>query len=263
MEKEFEKIILSLTEAIQKEDKQKYEIISNELTEQLLKSPYDLREPENYHIMFQFQLNTILENAVSPLHKTKDSSVRDKHKAQFIYLNYSYLSRNIEKLVKMRMGTSAYSVDVSRTIIEMYLEYSLTESIPETDYEEHYWLPRFGENEDWMDFCDGLYLLYYGHNELYLNTLKVLMESKIRRYKHIRHKHIITFNNGFKIEIGNTYDDKTDYNLEEENDCYLIPKIKVTFENQYQTTKKLWIDYYMVPKTEIKEMNKESEPIFL
>lgn len=181
MEKELKKIILSLAEAIEKENNEEYKEVSDKLLTSLLNSPYNLKNPENYNCIFHFRLTQILENVTKKLHKEQLAEVRDQHKPQFIYLNYNYLSSNIEKLVQKRHGTSAFCADISRTIIIMYLEYSLTGDIPETDYEEHYWLPRFGENKDWINFCDGLYKLYYGNNELYLSSLKVLLECKMKK----------------------------------------------------------------------------------
>lgn len=164
-----------------------------QLKTNLLNNPYKLSNPDNYFAMFQFPLIDLLENATRVLHREIDKQMKDKHKPQFIYLHYDYLSNNIKKLIQEKRKTNCCCADVSKTILKMYLEYSLTGTVPETDYEEHYWTPRFGENQDWMDFCDGLYHLYYGNNKQYLLVLKKLMEAEIRTYQHVIHKKIVIF----------------------------------------------------------------------
>lgn len=183
MENELREIMEGMLKSIASKEEKEYGSLSKSLAEQLKESPYKLSNPENFDVMFLFPLRQILEKTVRHLHKPKDRSVSDSYKPQFIYLNYSYLKHHIENLLDKKRGTSAYSADISRYLLRMYLEYSLTGSIPEDEKEHHYWIPNFGTNKQWMNYCDSLYQLFYGNTDPYFEVYLVLLQGKEKNYE--------------------------------------------------------------------------------
>ena len=56
-------------------------------------------------------------------------------------------------------------------------------TIPEDEKEHHYWIPNFGTNEQWMNYCDSLYQLFYGNTDSYFEAYLVLLQGKEKDYE--------------------------------------------------------------------------------
>jgi len=262
--------VTSLFQTIYKENIEKTQEIVEEVIEKFKLSNIDISDPENFSLFISSRLNDSLQHLSSLLHDTPLDTIKDKYKTAFIYSNYRFLKSNIEELCVKREGSSC-SADKSRWIIGNYLKYSLTEEIPDINTEEeHYWIPKFGSGEEWMLFCDGLYGLFYGHTEKYLNSYNTLLRQNLRTYKHILHKWFIEFKDGEIIQFDYTWDKSIDSPL---NDCwaekpthYLIHR-KHVGHRDYEThaeSHKFFEDHFCkVPKNDINKIYKESEERFL
>lgn len=179
--------------------------------------------------------------------------------------DYDFLEHNIRELCVLREG-SGCCADKSRYILKMYLGYSLAGETPEFNPDiEHYWMPKFGTNQEWINLCDGLYHLYYGRVDQYVKSYHALIQAEIRKYKHILHTWYIRFKDGETVKFDTTWDDKQDNPLGNEyfdkGDYYIIYKKYV--ENRgyeiYEDEELLFNHNCKVPKSDIDKIYKISE----
>lgn len=239
---------------------------ADDILEMMENLPYDFRNPDIFNTMFMFPIEQVFDAIAKGLCGSKSPEVKDSFKPQFVFIQYGFLSANISKLVATRMNSSACSSDVSRTILSMYLRYALTGEIPETDYEEHYWLPKFGENKEWMEFCDGLYKLYYGNPELYLKAYGKLIASTIRRYPHTKYSLYAVMKNGSEVLIGQRYDnDDFSMMLDKSSGFYNLPKAAFPEGTEYESADGVIESriYYQVPEKDIVDFRTMSESCML
>ena len=208
-EKVMEEVLTSFCDAIESEDKKRYGALANEVYDRLNKQfegeKKNINNPEYFDLFINYRLKKIL-NLV--LDKINEGS-KVENKTKFIYLQYDFLKINIKQLIVDREGFSC-SMDKTRTIIKMYLNYTITADIPEFTGEEKWDEPKFGTYEEWIKYCDSLYGLYYGHTTEYLKALETLLKAEIRKYKHIINKWYVKFKNGQTAFITNTWDDSKD-----------------------------------------------------
>lgn len=255
MKKDIQDVISSLAKGIEAENEEINRDAVISILKSLSDSPYDFTNPDIFNTMFMFPLEQLLELVAKNLHEEKDPVVKDEYKPQFIFIHYSFLKYNIEKLIEKKRKTSSCVADVSRTILSMYLKYSLTGVIPETNLEEHYWLPKFGTNEEWIVFCDSLCQLYYGNNEDYLKAYMVLLNSEIRKYPHTRYSLVAKFKDGTSGVVEEKYDKDTFENPELVEGYYNIPKSafskKMAYDNANNLRGFLNRFFYKVPKEDI------------
>lgn len=161
----------------EKEINEKYK----EIIQEFIRSGYDLKNAETFDVMIRFQIDNIMNLLISSLNPEISSS-KNKDAVQFLFLHYSYLNENIEKLISKKEG-HACSADKSRHLLEMYKEYLLTGNIPELENQKHFWIFSFGTYPMWFDFCDSLWYLYYGNPSKYLTAYKNLLECKSRVFR--------------------------------------------------------------------------------
>ena len=142
----------------------------------------------------------------------------------------------------------------------MYLKYAISGEIPTFNpEEEHYWLPNFGDNKMWIDFCEGLYRLHYGHVKEYFAAYQSLATCEIRKYKHILHRWHIKYKNGEDFEFTQTWDDRTENPLkyDSDGDFYIIRKNYIgtnvfeKYEPDDEEFKFLYNKCVRVPKSEV------------
>lgn len=210
---------------------------SNERVEEALKflneSGYKIKGPEDFDCFIGYKV----ENCMKAIARTiyDFSNAKERHKADFIFTNYNFLEHNIRELCALREGSSCCA-DKSRHIIRMYLKYAISGEIPEfKPEEEHYWKPNFGDNKMWIDFCEGLYRLYYGHAQEYFAAYQSLVTCEIRKYKHILHRWHIKYKNGEDFEFTRSWDDRTENPLKYDSDGdYYILREKYVGTNVFE-----------------------------
>lgn len=189
------------------------------------KSDIELDDPDNFNHFINFKLNRAVELLANNIHE--QSTCIDKNKPNFIYANYSFLESHIEKLCATREGSSCCA-DKSRYILNMFLKYSINGKIPCFDPNlEKYWIPNFGDNMMWIDYCDSLYDLYYGNTESYLKAYNNLLTCEKRKFKHLLHRWYVELNDGDIIEIGRSWDDNLNCPLDrfsDKGDYHIIYK---------------------------------------
>lgn len=254
-----------LNSMITNERKEAQKLVEGAL-EKLKQSEIDVSNPEYFHIYLIHKLNKGIKAIADTIHDTPLKEVGDTYKPNFIYLHYDFLEHNIRELCILREG-SCCCADKSRSILEIYLEYSLTNKIPEFDAnKENYWIPKFGTYQEWINLCDGLYELYYGKTETYLRAYQTLIQTEIRRYKHVLHTWYIEFRDGENVKFDDTWDDKQENPLSNEyfdkGDYYVVHKRYVKNRNYepYEDEGIKW-NYCKVPKTDIEKVYKISEEI--
>jgi len=220
-----------------------------------------------------FKLEKGLRQIANAMHDNPKDTLKDTHKPNFLYTNYSYMEHHISELCELREGSSC-CVDKARFIIKMYLKYALTGEIPDFNPSIEKWNePNFGTYQEWIDLCDGLYKLYYGKPEDYFKSYNKLIQSELRKYKHILHTWYIKFNDGEIIKVYETWDKDTENPLENEaysdnNNYfvmkrYLMERIKKGISYEIDDETNLFEPFCKVPKNEIKEIYKTSKEIYL
>ncbi|MDF2880180.1 MAG: hypothetical protein K0R54_737 [Clostridiaceae bacterium] len=264
-----EECIKGMFDSIIKEDNEKFGRLIMDSLESLKNSGYNFSNPESFNSMIISKFNRGLNSLANGIHDLPSLEIKDTNKPNFIYLNYNFLEQNIRNLCVLREGNSCCA-DKSRAILKMYLKYSLTGEINEYKPEiECYWLPKFGTNEEWVNYCDGLYLLYYGKTEKYLASYNILIKSEKRTYKHILHNWYMKFVDGNIIRITNTWDDRFENPLDniyyDKGDYYILSKNLLNDRNyeHYEGNEPLIDNYCKVPKSDIIEIYKVSEEVMV
>jgi len=230
-------------------------------------SKIKINNPENFDCFINHKLGKGIKLLASTLHEP--SVCINKEKPNFIYANYSFLENHIRNLCEFREGSSCCA-DKSRYILKIYLEYSITGEIPIFNPNiEAFWIPNFGDNQMWIDYCDSLCRLYYGYTEEYFKAYNSLIQCEIRKFKHILHRWYMEFNDGQIIEFDQSWDDRDEHPLEsyaDKGDFYTMHK-RIVKDKQFdiyeptdEEEKMLYRKSYVkIPKTEINLIYKKSE----
>lgn len=267
MDNEITKCLTSLFNALSAESEEESMKMFGEAINNAKESKADINNPEHFDCFINYKLKKGIKLLASTLHEP--SICKDKDKPNFIYANYGFLENHIRNLCVLREGSSCCA-DKSRYILKMYLRYSITGEIPDFNPNvEKYWIPNFGDNQMWINYCDGLCRLYYGYTEEYFKAYNTLIQCKTRKFKHILHRWYMEFNDGEIIEFDQRWDDSNENPLDDyadKGDFYIMHKTKVKdkgfdiYEPMDDEEEFLYRKSYVkIPKSEIKQMYKRSE----
>lgn len=267
MNKEIEKGLESIFKTLSAKSDKEVSTLLIEAMNYIKESKVNLDNPDNFNCFINHKLKRGVELIANNLHEP--SVCRDKNKPNFIYANYSFLERNIRQLCILREGSSCCA-DKSRYILKMYLQYSIDGKIPDFDPNlEKYWIPNFGDNKMWMEYCDSLCSLYYGRTEMYFKAYNDLLQCEIRKFKHLLHRWYLELKDGDVIEIGQTWDDSLDCPLSsyyDKGDFYILNKRFVkdkdfeVFVSEDEEEKFLYGNNYIkLPKSEINKTYYKTE----
>ncbi|ACA57495.1 hypothetical protein FDC45_15970 [Clostridium botulinum] len=267
MNNEMTKCLTSLFDALNAKSEEEAMKMFGDAINHAKESKVDINNPEYFDCFINHKLKKGIKLLASILHKP--SVCKDKNKPNFIYANYSFLENHIRNLCELREG-SACCADKSRYILKMYLKYSIDDEVPAFNPNvENYWIPNFGDNEMWIKYCDSLCRLYYGYTEEYFKAYNSLIQCDIRKFKHILHKWYMEFNDGEMVEFDHSWDDRSENPLEgcaDKGDFYIMHKGKIknkhfdVYVTKDEEKKMLYRNYYVkIPKSEIKQIYKESE----
>jgi hypothetical protein len=177
-----------------------------------LKEKYNrvLKGPEQFSVLFIHDIEQTVRAVAEQFYNKSESKMKDTYKPTFIYTHYSFLERHLEQLIESKDG-HACSADKSRHILKKYFVYAQTGKVDEFKMEKGaYWEPRFGTALQWMEFCDGIYQLYYGKIELYLKAYSQLLSEEKRTYEYTLHEWFIEFVDGRNQPIMQSYDRDTE-----------------------------------------------------
>lgn len=256
-----EECLTSLLDSMVTAERSESQKLIKDALEKLNQSGFKVSNPEHFNLCLVYKLNKGVKEIANTMHDAPADGIKDTCKPNFIYLHYDFLEHNIRELCVLREGSSCCA-DKSRAVIKMYLNYSLTAKVPEFNPDiERYWIPKFGTYQEWIDLCEGLYSLYYGNTQQYFKSYNALIQSEIRRYKHILHTWYIKFTDGEVIKFSHTWDDKQENPLNDEcfdkGDFYLVLKNYVKNRNYAISNDDKY--YCIVPKNDIDEIYKVSE----
>ncbi len=241
---EMKEVIKKLAESISAETQQNNEVAITAAVKYLKDNGWD--NPEATSTMLCFEMAQFQDAVVNNLL----GEGKHDNRLVFCYTNYNFLARHIEELAILKNGTSACSADISRYIISKYVEYLKTREIPDMKLDEdNYWIPKFGTNAQWIEFCNGLYKFYWGQPDIYVNAYNALMESEMRYYKHELQTLYGTFKDGESFVIAKAYDEEP--TLIEEDGFYIILKGKCPREYPAAKSKFEFLPMVKIPKTDI------------
>jgi len=106
------------------------------------------------------------------------SEISDNEDVIFLMRNSQFIENNFQELIVNKEG-SACCADKSRTIIKRLIEFYITGEKIEFDYEAKYTyhLPKtiFKSHDHIVSFYKGLQGLFYGKNEKYLQSLRLVL----------------------------------------------------------------------------------------
>lgn len=262
LEKSLEQILRTITEEGEARSKE----LIDEVAEEIRKSPYKLDKPENFHIFVSGEIQRALYALAGNMYEeTKD---KDFQRIRFLYVHYGFMKRHIEELICKKEGSSC-SADKSRYILNMYQNYCMTKDIPKHELKKNqYWKPRFGDNYLWMKYCTGLYELYHGKPDLYIEALGTLLQEEPVKFRYILHRWFMELKNGETIEVTHTWDEDDANPMEKmkEKDFYLVLWHHVQgmgFE-EYEAKKGDYVmkSYMKVPETEVIRIYKKTEELY-
>lgn len=267
MDDKMNQCLISLFSALSAKSEEETLKMFGEAINHVKESKINISNPEHFDCFINHKLNKGVKLLASTLHEP--SVCKDKNKSNFIYANYSFLENHIRKLCDLREGSS-YCADKSRYILKMYLKYSITGEIPDFDSNiEEYWIPNFGDNQMWINYCDSLYELYYGYTKEYLKAYNILIQCEIRQFQHILHRWYMEFNDGQIIEFDQSWDDNKENPLKsyaDKGNFYILHKSKIKnknfeiYEPKDEEEKFFYrTSYVKIPKSEIKQIYKKSE----
>ena len=267
MDNDMTKCLISLVSVLNAKSEEETMKMFGEAINYAKESKVDISNPERFDCFINHKIKEGIEVLASTLHEP--SVCKDKYKPNFIYVNYSFLEKHIRNICILREGSSCCA-DKSRYILRMYLEYSKNGKIPDFNPNvEKYWVPNFGDNQMWINYCDSLYKLFYGYTDEYFKAYNTLIQCKIRKFKHILHRWYIEFNDGETIEFEQSWDDDNKSPLKDYDDkgeFYILHKTKVrdkgfeTYEPLDEEEEFLFRKFYVkIPKTEIKQIYNKSE----
>lgn len=142
---------------------------------QISENPKILNNPSHFNVMCLYPLKSALENAIKDI---KQPQADTANEFSDLYLNYSFYKAHIEKICVTYSGSFGCA-DKSRSILKGYLKYLQTGEMGEWDAtsETCYWLPKFGTQEDWYIYLNGLYHFRYGNTVKYLLAYQTLIEK--------------------------------------------------------------------------------------
>lgn len=261
-ESSLEETIALLLDAACKKDTEKGRRMISEISGQLKSLNIDMADPGHFHTCFMYDVNNSLEQLIREL-RTADGN----DKLVFIYIHYGYLEDHIQRFHSSRCGSSGCA-DRSRHIIRAYLDYVITGSVPDDDFtNDHYWIPKFGTYQEWMDYCDGLFDFYYGRPEKYLMAYKCLMDCEIRKYEHIRHDWYVDIK-GVSYFITSTFDANIKKPFELVSDghamYYILPRNKIA-DIGYEPAGDGFMGrhYVKVPENDVERVYEVSDKTYL
>lgn len=140
----------------------------------------DLHNPEQFSLMQHMTLGTqldvlaraVLSVPVSDQHLNQER----KNKLEFAYTHYRFISTHIRKIFdtyEIETGTT----DNIRWLIQVYADYLRSGEIPVIPQVKRYFHPQSGEINDWLNWIDSMFSLYYGDENDYVLCKKKIISS--------------------------------------------------------------------------------------
>jgi hypothetical protein len=177
IEDNIKKVVTSLFDVFELSKKE--EINNNygdKIKELVSIDPSMFQDMEQFDLFIKDRINSIIEACLQVANPEFNSE--NINKLSVLYFNYNFFDLNLKHIVQQKEG-SACCADKSGWLVEAYKKHIITNELPDlSDCHEHYWKPEFGTAQQWMNFCDGLYNLYYGNPIKYLQSMKELIEEE-------------------------------------------------------------------------------------
>lgn len=224
MESEISKVLNKLFENLEKETDDLNECYYGKFVENLKNYPYDFNNPDVFNSLVMSRIESVSQYVAKNIMEEKTDNSSDMDKLVFLYTNYDFLIHNIRALIGSKSGLSCVGDQVN-FILDCYRYMLLGKNNNHSDFEnESYSHPKFGTYESWMNFCNGLYELYYGRPNNYRITYDILYQSPIRQFKHIQHDWFFNLKHQSdkKYLLETTFDDDIRNPLEKTSEDYIL-----------------------------------------
>ena len=157
--------ILGLADAFARESEDKYGTIAEGLLNGSFSTCID--KPETFNILFFFPLTQIIEmvyrssmaiKGQQPVNDKKSWYNPDGRLAQ-VAMNYGLFKNVVGSLIETTEGSGCY-VDKASWIINCYCHWIRTGQLMDMTIDRKcYWKPGYGDAQDWIDLCEGVYFM--------------------------------------------------------------------------------------------------------
>lgn len=174
---EFKKTISGLSRAFERlspaEEKETTDIISS--------YPYvNLNSVENVsRIIIDRIKHKVAIYAIQHSSYPNQISPYAKSRIIFLYQNYGFIKNQLVPLIDTNTGGT---VDMVRNLVALYIDKLLDSDTVIPRFDKVY--PNFGDINDWVDYIEKLYELYYnGPSDEYFNKYNKLIQAKNKYLK--------------------------------------------------------------------------------
>jgi len=165
---EIGKILTNLGNNLEKESEDKHAKWVDSIVQEY--DFLDIEKPEEFSLLvdlnFSEQTNVLAKKATDRLFETHLFDDKLKHRIMFIYIHYSFIERHLESLLSLE-GIACIR-DKTRWLIQLYKDYLVSGEMPKEVERDQYWLPNEGKMEEWINWIDSMYALFFGKAEAYL-----------------------------------------------------------------------------------------------
>lgn len=256
MKNEMKHVLEGMFSSIQDEQNNKAKEVLGEAYMRII-GDEKMKNPEHFNIVVAYDAQNVVDSLASLITENMGKG------SDFYFSHYDFVENHISRLCTAREGSSC-STDKARHIIRLYLKYLETGAIPTIDIKKgDYWKPKFGNGEEWMEFCESLHHLYYGNSAKYFVSYKNLVSSPVKTFDYILHNWYLELNDGTTVQIGNTWDeDETNPHQHNFKDEYAILPKHLFPNHAFVCCEAEEYDIFqrvIVPNADIKRVYKVSE----
>ena len=157
-------IIMGLAESFIKETETKYSQLAVDLVQGPFKDFID--KPDDFNLFFMYPLTEIINMACKLSMAAKDQPGNDAMEQSEpaslltdVNMNYDLYRNIIGSLISGTEGSVCY-VDKLHWVIRSYCNWLRTGKTPDMTVDvKCYWKPYYGDAEDWIALCQGVYFL--------------------------------------------------------------------------------------------------------
>lgn len=187
-----------------------------------------LLDPENFGLLVTFdleQLQDILShNLISAEQNTKGVTYTQEqfHALQQLMMNYATIEQQLDVLIVKYEG-SPCSADKTRYILNLYRDFIVTGEEPSFGERCHYWIPKKGTCEAWLNFTKSISPFLHGQVDEYFKTRDILvsqLEEETTAQKQTQHdvmtKHPFYLSDEQKVNRFNKVEQVYTFNNEDE-----------------------------------------------
>lgn len=141
-----------------------------------------LLDPEHFGLLVTFDLEQLQDllsyNLLNVEQEAKGVAYTPEqiHALQLLMTNYAMIEQQLDVLIVKHEG-SPCSADKTRYILKLYRDFIVTGEEPSFGERCHYWIPKKGTCEAWMNFTKSIPPFLHGQVDEYFKTRDILVSQ--------------------------------------------------------------------------------------